>query len=215
MVSWGKLKLAQTQSARDKSRSEKSIKLVPGTFVHCHWEHTLFHPQKASTDLFGIIRTFQSMFFTFGRFRSNPERVDRGTKHHKYGMSGSCWQKSINHSVKAFYDEQSLWLILGRLKTLEIPWHRFEVLVFVAELHKQPILVSESDIKNPRLFPRMTASFWWYRKFMQRHLSISVVGKHLFPSGVKNFPGSRGFDLKRPKVKKHGSGVQKIPIQSV
>ena len=46
-----------------------------------------------------------------------------------------------------------------------------------------------------RLFPRMTASFLWYRKFMQRHLSISVVGKHLFPSGVKNFPGSLSENL--------------------
>ena len=74
-------------------------------------------------------------------------------------------------------------------------------------------MVPESDIKNVPHVSKDDRKLFMIRKFMQRHLSISVVGKHLFPSGVKNFPGSpSGFDLKRPKVKKHGSRSKKSQL---
>ena len=67
-----------------------------------------------------------------------------------------------------------------------------------------------------RLFLRMTVSFWGDRKLIQRHLSIFVARKQFLHEWVPDslVPSPQDLGAETTQVRKHGSGVLKIPIKS-
>ena len=92
VVSWGRLKLAKTLSAPILCIAIDNIRF----FIH---KRLLL----IYLGFLGPSKPCVSLVIVSGQILKG----DRGTKYHKYGMSGSCWQKSINHSAKLMINFRS------------------------------------------------------------------------------------------------------------
>ena len=123
------LKGASVKAA--KSEWEKSLKLVPRTFVHCYQEHKLAYPKKAYTDLIGIFWTPEPCLLTWVVSALKSWEREQGNPESTLGGTVSRRRKSINVSVWPFYSIKSSYRDIYRFRSWgntyclgwsEFPW---------------------------------------------------------------------------------------------